>query len=73
MKRGYEKPVVKVIDFQYEEQVAAQSTPPGIEVRPYNPTYCQYLASATPLCTQVVSTDNNPGCDIIDLWSLRSR
>lgn len=45
MKKEYKAPLVKKIDFEYDEQVTATSEM-GVEARPYNPVHCQYLASA---------------------------
>ena len=64
MKKAYRKPEAKVVDFSYDTQVTATSSgdiiPPGVEIRPDNPTYCQYFAEWI-TCKWVVSPSN--GCD----------
>ena len=55
MKKTYTAPTARKIDYSYDEQIVAESTPQGVEARPYNPTYCQFLASVE-LCKTIVGT-----------------
>lgn len=46
MKKAYMQPIARKIDFEYDEQITAQSVPPmGEQIRPDHPTLCQYFAS----------------------------
>lgn len=53
MKKTYQKPAIKVVDFTYDEQITAQSLPLGIQARPTHPTDCQYSANRVPACNQI--------------------
>lgn len=50
MKLQYVKPVVKKINYEYDEQIVAKSTPQGVQARPSHPSDCQYSKSN---CNQI--------------------
>ena len=67
MKKVYREPIVKKIDFEYNEQVVAQSEI-GIQARPTHPTDCQYSTTKVPTCMQIY--EQSDGC-YMNPWSLR--
>ena len=44
MKKAYAKPTATKVDFEYEDNVIAQSGEPiGSQARPFHQEHCQYL------------------------------
>lgn len=68
MKRSYQKPAIRRIDFEYEEQVVALSEM-GVQARPTHPTDCQYSSNRVPACNQIYNPDD--GTCAMSPWSLR--
>ncbi len=62
MKKAYAKPIATKVDFEYEDNVIAQSAggDTGTQGRPTHPTDCQYISSST--CTLVHSLGHT--CEI---------
>ena len=47
MKKAYAKPTATKVDFEYKDQVIAQSGDTGTHGRPEHPTECQYSSWTT--------------------------
>ena len=63
MKNEYKKPVVKMIDYAYQEQVVASSSATGTEVDGVGNTRCTYF---WPGCDLIYSTGYNCTTSIPD-------
>ena len=42
MKKAYAKPTATKVDFEYKDNVIAQSVDTGTHAKPSHPTACQY-------------------------------
>ncbi len=61
MKKAYAKPTATKVDFEYKDNVIAQSTgePIGSEARPFHHEHCQYKLGTN--CTIIY--DSQLGCE----------
>lgn len=59
MKKAYAKPTATKVDFEYKDQVIAQSggEPIGTEARPSHSQYCQYKQGG--YCNFVYNAEHN--------------
>lgn len=71
MKREYKKPVAKVVDYAYDEQVVAESSKVDGYGDGHVIYYCTYMSESflTP-CNVVHNSKVDFQCDT-DLWTLR--
>ena len=67
MKNEYKKPVVKMIDYAYQEQVVASSSATGTEVDGVGNTRCTYW---WPNCDLIYSAGYNCTTSIPDTPTL---
>lgn len=72
MKRVYDKPVVKMIDYSYDEQVVAESSKVDGLGDGHQIYYCTYQsASFTDPCSVVVNSKFPTEICGLQPWSLR--